>query len=444
MRIGCFMIKFLISSLLFVALTGCFHDSDDDPVKDDFLQDFGGDTAKSDSPRDTQPLVQAGDLSAQISNNSDFALKIFQNMVSGSSQENKNIVFSPFSISQAMVMLSAGAANNTLEEINQGLMLNTDQAILHPSFNQLDLDFTSRAGTYTRSDNSQGELLLNISNALWGQTGYEFEGPFLDVLAINHGAGINLLNFTDDAELARTEINQWVATQTKDKIIDAMPPNSVNSDTRLVLTNTVYLKADWLSPFSVASTSDLEFNKLDASIVTVPFMSQRGVFAYKEEAGVIVVELPFVGDKLEMVLVMPDSVDFETYESTLTQAILNSLILSLQSTDVRLTMPKFNFKSEVSLKTELQSLGVIDAFNEGVADFSAMDGTTNLFVQSAIHKAFITVEESGVEAGAFTGISIGTTSAPPSIVINKPFLFMIRDKVNGSILFLGRVLDPSA
>jgi len=428
-----------------LSLSSCFHNEGDNPDMDNgFTKEFPGDNAKSDKLRDQNPTISQADLDAQIGNNTDFSIELFRNLSGNSEFQNKNIVFSPFSISLTTAMLSAGAMNNTLDEINRAMHFNTDQLIVHNAFNNLDLAYASRAGTYSRVDNSTGELQLNITNALWGQTDYSFETAFLDTLAVNYGAGMNLVDFKTDPELARTEINQWVSTQTKDKITDAMPQGSVSVDTRLVLTNTIYLKADWLKPFSIPSTKDGDFVTLDGSTITTPFMNQDASFSYLQAGGVTAVELPFVGESLSMLILMPDAGSFETYESTFDKTELESVISNLQNSRIKLSLPKFNFETDLPLKAELMALGIKDAFSATNADLSGIDGTKNLFVFSAVHKAFITVEESGVEAGAFTGFGVNLTSLPPSITIDKSFLFVIRDTTNGSILFFGRVLDPSS
>jgi len=431
--------------VLILSLSGCFHNEDDDPVVDNgFSSEFPGDQAKSDKSRDQSAEISQADLDAQIANNTNFSIELFRKLTGNTEFQNKNIVFSPFSLSLTTAMLSAGATNNTLDEINQAMHFNTDQLMLHNAFNTLDLAYASRAGSYSRVDNSTGEIQLNITNALWGQTDYSFEDAFLDTLAVNYGAGMNLVNFVTDPEIARTEINQWVSTQTNNKITDAMPRGSVNIDTRLVLTNTVYLKADWFKPFSVPSTREQDFVSLDGTTVTTPFMNQDASFSYLQAADVTAVEMPFVGENLAMLIVMPDAGSFETYESSFDKAELARVMSNLQNARILLSMPKFNFETDLPLKDTLISLGIEDAFKENIADLSGIDDTTKLFVFSAIHKAFITVEESGLEAGAFTGFGVNVSSLPPSIIIDNPFLFIIRDTINDSILFFGRVLDPSS
>ena len=439
---GVFFMRMLMMLMGIVFQTACFHDTDEAAIDDGFLKKFSGDIAQSDKVR-LQPQISDTDLDAQITGNVDFSLGLYKKLSNDSDFQNKNIVFSPFSISLAMAMLSAGAANNTLEEINQSLNFDSRQAVLHNAFNSLDLGFASRAGNFKRADSSIGEIELNISNDLWGQEEYDFEATYLDNLAENYAAGMYLMDFSANAELARTEINQWISSQTKNKITDAMPQGSVTNDTRLVLTNTVYLKGSWFRPFDASLTSDSGFELLDGTIVSVPFMNQQAEFAIYQAEDVTAVEMTMVGEQLALLVLMPAASTFTSYESTFDRDKLSSILMAMQSSRIQLSMPKFDFKFDLPLKEKLKALGVVDAFNPMTADFSRIDGNTGLYVQSAIHKAFITVDEVGAEAGAFTGFSIGVTSVPPSIVIDKSFLFLIRDKTNGSILFFGRVLDPS-
>lgn len=434
---------FSVVACIVTLMSGCFRESEntEPSVNPTFPPQYFGDAAKSDKSRNANPQISAADLSSQIKNNTDFSIALMGQFSQSAALQNKNIVFSPFGISQTAAMLSAGAANNTLTQINQGLHFLSDQSVLHNAFNSLGLSYASRAGTFSRPDNSTGAIELVISNALWSQKDYSFQPTFLDTLAVNYGAGVNLVDFRADPNAARATINDWVAKQTKNKIVDAMPAGSITVDTRLALTNTVYFKGNWLLPFSSGATHNQLFTRLDGSTVDTPFMAAIYSLGYVKTADVTAVELKLIGEKLSMLLIMPDAGNFSTYAASIDSAKIESVVAGLQSTHISLTLPKFDFKTDVPLGATLKALGVVDAF-DGNADFSRIDGTTNLFVQSAIHKAFVTVDEVGMEAGAFTGISVGVTSLPPTVVIDHPFLFLVRDLETNSILFFGRVLDP--
>lgn len=398
--------------------------------------------AKSEKTRNLIPQISAADLSAHVTGNTDFALALFGALLSSNELAGKNIVFSPYGISLTVAMLSAGAANNTLVQIKQALRFPSDPNLLHNGFNSLSLTYESRNGNFTRADNSTGSVEVAIANALWAQKGYPFQTTFLDTLAVNYGAGVYLLDFEAAPDSARLTINDWAAVNTKNRIKEAMPEGSITDGTRLVLTNTVYFKGAWSKPFLVSNTANGDFTRLDSTKISTPFMHANLPLSYAITAGVTSVELPFVGGKLSLVVVMPDVGTFSSFAAGIDSAKVASLLNGLQPGSLDVTLPKFEFQSELPLATSLQALGLTDAFTD-FADFSGIDGRRELQIMAAVHKAFVTVDESGAEATAFTGVVTGITSAPQSVVIDKPFVFLIRDVETKSILFFGRVLDPS-
>lgn len=266
----------------------------------------------------------------------------------------------------------------------------------------------------------------------------------MDTLAVNYGAGLNLVDFATAPDAARLTINDWAADKTKNKILEAMPEGSIEARTRLVLTNTVYFKGAWQRPFLRKDTANGLFTRLDSSTVSTPFMrATETPVRYASLPGVTAIELPFIGEKMSMLFVMPDVGTFANYSAGFEASKFADLTNTLQSKSVIVMLPKFDFGSDIPLSRVLKALGVADAFTDD-ADFSGIDGKPKfLQVTSAVHKALITVDEAGAEAVGFTGFVTGPTSIPQTVVFDRPFLFLIRDVETNSVLFVGRVLDPA-
>ena len=352
--------------------------------------------------------------------------------------ERGNLFLSPHSISTALAMTYAGAAGATASQMAGALRFTLPEGKLHAGFNALDLALVERAA------GAKGETVpfrLTTANSIWGQDGWEFQAPFLDALALNYGAGLRVRDFEADPEGARGDINHWVADRTKDRIQDLIPEGAITPATRLVLTNAIYFSAAWADPFEAAETSERPFFIGGDQQVVIPALHQRTEYGYAEGAGYRVAELPYDGQELSMVVVVPD--DLAAFEAGLTGSRLQEIAASVQRYELDLTLPKFKFDAPLDLKKILQELGMTDAFS-GAADFSRIDGTRRLQITDVLHKGFIGIDERGTEAAAATAVIVGETSLPPSatLIVDRPFVFFIRDRPTGAILFLGRVIDP--
>jgi serpin B len=402
-------------------------------------QATAGEFIQSEEPRDTAPQVSAPDLNTLVEGNSTFAFDLYQELKS----EEGNLFYSPYSISLALAMTYAGARSETETQMADALDFILSQDKLHPAFNALSLALDSR-GQGAQGKNSEG-FRLNIVNAIWGQKDYNFLTDFLDVLAVNYGAGLRVLEFMGAPEESRVTINDWVADQTEGRIEDQIPPGLINSLTRLVLTNAIYFNAAWLNPFDEDITRDGDFYRLDGSPVKVPMMSQQEHLGYAEGDGYLAVELPYDSEELSMVILLPDSGQFESFENSLSAEQVAAIIESLDYREVALTMPKFEFDSEFSLSAALSALGMPVAFTTG-ADFSGMTGNQELYIADVVHKAFVSVDEAGTEAAAATAVVMELTAMPDvvEVSVDRPFIFFIRDIETGTILFVGRTLNPSA
>jgi serpin B len=401
-----------------------------------------GQLVQSDKPRIMSPLVPAADFDELVNGNTDFAFNFYQNgEVAG---QSGNIVYSPYSLSIALAMTYAGARSQTATEMAQALRFTLPPERLHPAFDKLDLQLAERARVIMENGTERGRIRLDIVNRLWGQVGYTFLPDFLDTLAENYGAGLNLLDFAEDSEAARVAINDWVAQQTADRIQDLIPPGALDSLTRLVLTNAVYFKAPWLDPFDKQATGDAPFHLLDGSAPAVAMMQRQAEAGYAAGTGYQAVELEYLGSELGMLVIVPNAGEFAACEAGLNGARLREIVGTLQTNQVRLSLPKFTFTWQASIKDVLAGLGMPTAFTDA-ADFSGMSSEPGLHVGDVLHKAFIAVDEEGTEAAAATAVVMAGTAAPAepvTLVVDRPFIFVIRDRLTGTVLFVGRVVDP--
>jgi serpin B len=394
---------------------------------------------KSEKPRITSPQVEDAELALLVEGNSAFAFELYQEL----KEEDGNLFCSPYSLTLALVMTYAGARGETERQMADALHFSLPQDRLHPAFNAIALALDSR-GKGTKGKDG-GDFRLNIVNAIWGQEGYEFLASYLDTLAANYGAGLRVLDFASEPEESRTIINQWASDQTEGRIKNVLPDGSVNRLTRLVLTNAIYFNAAWKYEFDEDRTGDDPFYRLDGEESIVPMMRQTESFGYAEGDGYQAVELLYDGSELSMVIFLPQEGSFEAFEQALDLEQVNTIIDALRYREVALTMPRFEFDSDFNLRPSLESMGMPVAFS-GDADFSGMTGGKDLLIDGVIQKAFVSVAETGTEAAAVSAVIMAPTSMPEPPVefnANRPFIFLIRDIETGTILFLGRVLDPA-
>ena len=395
---------------------------------------------QSEKPRVTEPQVSQGDLATLVDGSSDFAFELYHTL----KETGDNLFYSPYSISLALVMTFAGARGETEHQMADAMHFSLLQDRLHPAFNSLDIELASR-GEGAKGKDEEG-FRLNIVNAIWGQKDYEFLSEYLDILAENYGAGLRILDFVAAPEPSRITINDWVSNQTEGRIEDLIPQSAIDTLTRLVLTNAIYFNAAWQYPFNEETTVDGTFNLLDGAKITVLMMNQTESFGYAEGETYQAVELPYDGNELSMVILLPKAGQFEDFEGSLNYETVEGIISDIDRRQVSLQMPKFEFESEFSLKSVLANMGMPIAFS-GDADFSGMTGNKDLSIDEVIHKAFVSVDEAGTEAAAATAVIMRLTAAPEepvAVTVDRPFIYLIRDIETGSILFIARVMNPGA
>lgn len=395
--------------------------------------------AESSVSRETHPSVPDGDIATLVDGNNAFALDIYQTLRS----QDGNLILSPYSMSLALAMTYAGARGDTESQMANVLHFTQGQSSTHSSFNALDLGLAERGKGGSKD---QEPMQLSIVNAVWAEQTFPFQQDFLDTIALNYGAGIHLADFLHNYDPARKEINKWVSGQTKNKINDLLPKNSVNSDTKMVLVNAIYFKADWLNQFDANSTKDAPFHLLDGSNVTVKMMNDHLFIPYFKGNGYQAVELPYAGETAAMDIIVPDDGNFDAFESSFNKDVYGAMLAGMQPTSVSLGFSKFTFTKDFNLSDTLKSMGMADAFDANKADFSGMTGNKDLYISNVFHKAFVAVDEKGTEAAAATAVIMDLATAIRSEVnlqVDRPFIFVIRDTVSGQILFIGRVSNPA-
>jgi len=352
-----------------------------------------------------------------------------------------NIFFSPYSISSALTMTYEGARHQTADQIRTVLHLPSDEVDWRS-------DLTAFIQKMNKADRSYE---LSTANALWAQRKYPFKDEYLKLIKTSYFAEARNLDFVTDPEASRVTINNWVSANTKDRIKDLLPPRSITPDTRLVITNAVYFKGKWEAPFEKENTRpDAFWVTPDQSVQTDMMQVQGKSFNYMENDQAQVLQLPYQGNELSMVIVLPRSKDIQDLDKTLTAGTLKQWQESMILQEINVFIPKFKMDWHLEMGNILAAMGMELAFDPGKADFSGMsdkmpDG--NLYIGAVFHKAWIDTNEEGTEAAAATAVLMVAGSAynpqgPKVFRADHPFFFVIQENATGHILFMGRVSDP--
>ena len=349
--------------------------------------------------------------------------------------EEGNLFLSPYSTSTALAMTYAGARGETEQQMAEVLHFTLGQERQHPAFAALE--------STVRAASNAPACTLHVANALWGQQGCGFRDEFLELNRRHYGAGFREVDFAAAPEQARQTINAWVADQTEQMIRELLQRGDLDAADVLVLTNAIYFKGDWASRFDRRQTRDAPFRVSEHEQVTVPMMHSSGRFGFAATEDVDLLELPYAGDRLSMVVLLPKEIaGLAALEQSLSTENLEGWLGKLREETTRVQLPRFKLDSRFDLAKTLEAMGMTDAFNARKADFSGMTGRRDLYIGMVIHQAAIEVHEEGTEAAAATAVRMKRGAGPPVFVADHPFLFLIRDRESGSVLFMGRVMNP--
>ena len=379
------------------------------------------------------PAWADSDKEVVIDGNNAFAFDLYKEVRAGAT--GGNIFFSPLSISGALAMTYAGARGRTAAQMARTLHFTLAPERFHPAV----------AGVLAGLREGAGAELI-IANALWGQSGMSFRREFLDIVTSRYHGDFMEVDFTGQPDNSRRTINRWVQEKTHERIKEVLGPGDIGARTRLILTNAVYFKGRWSSRFESKLTAKAPFHLESGKTVRAPMMKQRGEFGFFEDNNMQVLEMPYAGEKLSMVLLLPrDGAALEGIEKQLATQYLRPRLAGLSEEKVDVELPRFRISHCFNLNDSLITLGMKDAFGEK-ADFSGMAAKEKLSLSEVVHEAFVEVNEEGTEAAAATAVASKMETARQSRVFrfkaDHPFIYMIRDRQSGSIIFIGRLMNP--
>jgi serpin B len=389
-------------------------------------------------------VTDTGSTKAVADANNRFAFDLYSQLEKDKEYTGSNIFFSPFSLSSALAITYEGAKGKTADEIRSVFYFPANDTTRHEGFAGLNAGINSGDPSYS----------LRTANALWAETTYPFLPEYVSTAERSYGAKITNLDFIGHPEDSRITINTWVEDKTEDRIKDLIPSGVINLMTRLVITNAIYFKGDWAKQFDKNKTADADFRTAPGKTVKIPMMQRTdedAVYLYAENNDLQMLSMPYehtTGKELSMVVLLPRADNLTITEASLSADTLSALKQSATSRRVMVYFPKYTLKTRYSLPGTLGAMGMPTAFT-GNADFSGMDGTKNLLISDVIHQAFVDVNEEGTEAAAATAAVIKMMAAPgnpepvPVFRADHPFIFLIQDDETGSILFMGRVVNPT-
>jgi serpin B len=394
-----------------------------------FLSIFLSGCSDSFVPLDDQGAMPEG-VAKIVEGNNKFAFDMYAELSNG-----ENLFFSPHSISSALGMVYEGAKGETASEIRDVFYFPEDDIERKSSF----------AAVYNQINKADKEYKLNTANALWSQQDYVFLDEYFENVEKYYGGKVTNMDFVGNSEESRIIINDWVEGKTNGKIKDLI--EFLSPDTRLVLTNAVYFKGDWLYEFDKDDTKEWDFTLSDGQDVKVDMMfldNEEAKFNYYGDEDLQLLEMPYKGEEISMLVLLPGE-SISELENVLSYDKLNEWRSQMNKVEVPIYLPKFTFETKYqTMGTTLAGMGMPSAFNSGAADFSGMTGSRDLFISQVIHQAFVEVNEKGTEAAAATAVVMELAAIMDPLIFeaDHPFIFIIQDRESGNILFMGKVEDP--
>ncbi|NTV29358.1 MAG: serpin family protein [Candidatus Omnitrophica bacterium] len=376
-------------------------------------------------------------ISSVVKGNNDLALELYAILDAKPEPGASGSVFAPYAIAKSLAMVYSGAKENTALQMVQAMHMKIGSERFHKAFASLSASLESSAV-------STGYDLAGF-NALFVQEGYSFQKEFLIVQDNVYGILPVGLDFASSPQAQRTAINRRLEGETNNMIKGFLEPGMVTDTTRMLLVSAMYFKGQWESAFDPALTFKADFVR-PAGLPTsrAMFMTTNAEFRYGEDSETQLLELPYIGRKFSMLIILPRVASaFSVLEKNLTPASFEQYLTKLRLRKIHVEIPRFKAETTLRLNSALQALGVTDAFDDSRADFSGMDGNRDLYISQVLHKACVEVDEGGPDAGALARHAAADRAAQlPVFRADHPFLFMVRDNATGSILFLGRVIDP--
>jgi len=378
--------------------------------------------------------VQAESWERVAEGNRAFAVSLYREVAG----EPGNVFFSPFSISTALAMTYVGARGETAAQMQSTLHFPESPEHLPEVWGM----WQSRMDQVGR----EGKVTLSVANSLWPDERYPFLDTYMATVRERFRSEVFPVNFAE-TEAARQQINTWVEDATEQLIKDLIQPGVLNALTRMVLVNAIYFKGTWQTTFGPEVTRPQPFHLADGSVIEVPTMYGKVPARYAALDGVQLLDLPYRGDQVSMLVVVPDTQErMADLERSLSVAVMDQWLGAVEPTEVRVFLPKFTMTQHLALSKILQALGMVVPFDDKAANFAGMDGHENyLYISDVVHQAFVAVDEAGTEAAAATAVIMQARSMPrpsPEFRADRPFLFFIHERASGSILFAGRVMDP--
>ena len=398
---------------------------------------------KEKQPMPTLPesRPKPADINNVVDANNQFALDFYFHL---KNKENGNIFFSPHSISSALTMTYEGARGETAQEMRSLFYFPEDDSLRR----------TEYAAIIDEINKGDKKYELHTANALWAEKDYQFLDEYFEIVERHYKGKVANLDFKKKSEEAQITINNWVEDKTNNRIKELIPSGLINALTRLVLTNAIYFKGEWVKQFNEKDTREEDFRISKNNIVKAPMMRRtddEARFNYAENNKLQILEMPYSGKELSMLILLPKDDDLEALESLLSAKKLSEWKKDLKNKRVKIFIPKFKFETKYFMADDLKVMGMSTAFKWPGADFSGMDGTKDLFISEVIHQTFVEVNEEGTEAAAATAV-IGEFGAAPGLKLPKkipvfradhPFIFLIQENKTGNILFMGKIINPT-